>query len=162
MIAPLLLAVAAAAEPCTPFKGGPAEGMCPGTILSQDGMLQIIALLPAREAGGPIPTETATTIAAALADYDRGAPLPAALRTGDATVSFCAEMSPACQERAPLTDWRVPAGLRHNAPYLLADGRIRIEWMRGDRLALLSFVTIAANKLADIRTAPAEMPMMRR
>ncbi|MDT8760389.1 hypothetical protein MZO42_16935 [Sphingomonas psychrotolerans] len=110
------------ADPCTPLRGGPAQGMCavPGTMSGSH--LAVVELLPAREAGQPMSAPLAASLARALEAYDRGRDLPADLRTAEATSRFCAEWGDACTVDRPLVRWEVPKRLVHNRPYLLDDG----------------------------------------
>lgn len=157
MLVAFLLAQAA---PCTPISGGPTEGMCSGGTVWRDGDVSGVAVLPALGQGRPIPAEQAALVRSALAAYDARSEIPASLRTADARSMYCASfLAPDCLTSEALVQWRHPAGMIHRSPYLLWDGRIRIEWMRDGKLALLSFIRFADGRITRIDTIPAEMPV---
>lgn len=161
MILALLLAAAApAGDPCRELPAGPAEGMC----IDEDApkTAGMARLLPASHEGAPIPAELTPTIAVTLAAYDAGVPIPAGARTSDATDRFCARFATDCPGPVRLAGWQLPAGLAANAPYMLRDGRLRIEWMRGNALVYLSLISFRDGRIGSISTAPAEIPLMRR
>ncbi len=149
----------ASAAPCQVIVDGPAEGMCVGTNTEIGKGFSMMQPLPAPGPVPSMPEEQARVIRGALQAYDAAKPIPADVRAENAHARSCETWSEACSTLRPLTAWDVPAGLRHNAPYRLRDGRIRIEWMRDRKLALLSFVTFEGARISLIATAPAEFAM---
>jgi hypothetical protein len=152
-------AASGGAPACSPLQGGPAEGMCLGRTLWRKDDLAIVALQPAQRPGPAPSAEVAAVLARLLASQRAQAPLPPEIVTLGATSSFCTQFSPECQKRAPLVGWPLDRTYAANAPWLLPNGRVRIEWMHGGKLEYLSFVTLAGARVAAIDTAPAAMPM---
>ena len=167
MLAAALLALApppaAPAPPpdCVVFEGGPAQGLCQGETLGRDGNVDIVSLRPGRDAGPAIPAEGKATLDRALAAQPAGGPIAPTLLAPGATGEFCLRFGPECNAPAPLTAWRVPGDYHPAAPYLLADGRVRIGWTKGGKLVLLSFVTLEGGRIKDIATAPAIIPIFK-
>ncbi len=158
----ILLPLLFQAAECPALPGGPAEGMCLALAPDQIHGRQLVPLLPAAKPGRPIPAETATLIAKAIAAYHAEQPIPRELRTENATLFFCAEYGAGCFTPAPMAGWAMPRGLDHNAPYLLANGKIRVEWMRDGKLAYLSILTLRGDRIDAIGTTPAAIPFQAR
>ena len=164
MIFHLALALGAAQagdspKSCNMLHGAIADGMCVGEV-TPDGDYALVSLLPAQGKGLPIPRPTAKLVDRLLRVHDHGnANLPAELLSEGATSRFCATWSDECLKVSPLSVWPVAADYRHNPPYLLPDGRIRIEWMKDGKLDFLSLITIDDGHVKNIDTAPGMIPM---
>ena len=161
MILALLFAAAMAASPsgCTTLVEGPAEGMCVGTISTSSGA-QVMDLQPAPNPGPPLSAEMSSTVAELLKSYDQDKSILQSALLIDATQEFCSSWSRECFKHHPLNSWLLRGGYRHNAPYLLSDGRVRIEWLLNGKLTFLSFLTLQGAKIKDVLTGPAQMPVM--
>ena len=154
----LVIGAATANAACVPFQGGPAEGMCPGPLISRNGPFEIVRLLPASRPGAAISPELRSTLSALLKDRrKRGAVIDQRSIASGATERFCATFS-TCSGPRSLKTWPFGKTFVANSPYLLADGRIRIEWMRNGTLEYISLITFEGVKMLDVSTLPAEMP----
>ena len=147
---------------CVPFKGGPADGECPGAIISKSGVFELIGLLPATQAGPTIPPPVASALSALLGSQRKGAPIDQQILAPGATGAFCTTISNECSIHTPLKSWPLNQQFVANPPYLLNDGRIRIEWMRDGKLEYLSLIKMDGGKVKDIETEPATMPRINR
>lgn len=148
-------------SPCTPFNGGPAQGMRRGKILQQDDKFAVVALEPARTAGPPLSRETEKLVEDLLAaQRTSSGDVPQILRAEGATLQFCNDFMKDCTT-TPLTNWCLDSSYRANRPYLLDDGRIRIEWMKNGTLVYFSLVTLLSDKASHIQILPAHVPMMK-
>ena len=160
LILPILIQIAAnATSPCVPFKGGPADGMCPGEVVIKDGQFEVVALQPAGQTGAPIAPETLATISALIRSQHSGAPVDQGLLAAGATEEFCETFSKECMTPHPFESWPIGKEFVSNRPYGLADGRIRIEWVRDGKLQFLSMIRLDGTKVADVSTAPAQIPV---
>ncbi len=150
-------------DPCMPIGGGPAEGMCAGPVVERfEGGLEMVALLPAAAPGPSLAPEISRTIAALLESRRDMLPtFPPELLVEGATGEFCARFSDDCRKASPLKPWPLGREFTPAQPYLLKDGRVRIEWMRDGKLVYLSFIKLDGAKVRDISTAPAQIPVKR-
>jgi hypothetical protein len=158
MMMAFLLAAAAVLTPgqCSILKGGPGEGMCFDPIERSDTGDQLFGLRPAPNAGPPLGEELGKVINLLLIAQERHGTLPTTLIAKGATQQFCPEILK-CSADQPLKRWPLDRSYSHNAPYLLTDGRVRIEWMKGSRLVYLSFITLNGLHVIDIQTGRAKM-----
>jgi hypothetical protein len=167
IIAAMLLMQAAAAPavevpPCRVLRGGIAEGMCMGNVEPDEGGYVLVSLLPAREPGPPLPPEIAKTLDRLLKAQARGALiLPGKLLADGATARFCADWTDECMQTKPLTAWPLDSYFTPGRPYLLANGRVRIEWTLGAQLSYLSLIAFEGGKIRSIDTTPATVPMQK-
>lgn len=77
---------------------------------------------------------------------------------------FCADTAAAskgCLTPEPLVTWPFTSGYAHNRPYLMKDGRVRLEWMEDGRLKYLSYIIVEGNRVGNIRTLPASIAYKR-
>jgi len=155
----MLVSAPASGKPCTPFSGGPAQGMCLGPILEPGKTFNLVAVLPAPRRGPPISRDVSALLSEILESQRKGIPLPSALVADGAESTTCSTFYDQCQKREKLVSWPIGPEFTANAPYLLSDGQIRIEWVKGGKLEYLSFVMIDAGKVTHISTVPAAMPM---
>lgn len=161
IIAALLLiqaAPVAEAPPCRLLRGGIAAGMCVGSVDPDDGDNVLVSLLPAPEPGPPIPPDIARIVDRLLKTQGNG-DLPRNLLADGATSRFCTDWTEQCMQSQPLTAWPLGVYYTPNRPYLLADGRIRIEWMLGVKLDYMSLISFEGRKVKSIDTTPATIPM---
>lgn len=167
IIAALLLMQATAAPavespPCRVLRGGIAEGMCMGPVEPDEGGTVLVALLPAPVPGPPLPPDVAKTLDRLLKSQARGTiALPARLLADGATARFCSDWTDECMESKPLTSWPLDSYFSPGRPYLLPNGRVRIEWMLGTQLTYLSMIAFEGGKVRSIDTTPATIPMQK-
>jgi len=149
------------ADPCKVITDGPAEGMCSGPIVQRTGNFAIVSLLPGSRPGPALSPEM-TRVLSGLLDSRRDMlpAFPRELLAEGATGEFCTKFSDECFKRAPLKPWTLDKEFTPARPYLLKDGRIRLEWMRDGKLEYLSFIRWDGAKVIDISTVPAMVPMM--
>jgi hypothetical protein len=163
IIAALLLmqaAPVAEAPPCRMLRGGIAAGMCAGSVEPDDGDFVLVSLLPAPDPGPAIPPEITKTLDRLLKTQARGVlELPKGLLAEGATARFCTDWTEQCMQSQPLTAWPLGVYYTPNRPYLLDDGRVRIEWMLGVKLDYMSLITFEGKKVKSIDTTPATIPM---
>lgn len=145
--------------PCTRLKGGPAIGMCLEPSIGATNSNRLVRLLPADHAGPTIPPPVTSTLSKLLRSQHKGSPINQKLLTIGATEEFCTEFSRDCMLAKPLQAWSLGKGFVSNPPYLLPDGRVRIEWMREGKLEYLSFITFDGSQVKDISTSPAQVPV---
>lgn len=117
----------------------------------------MVALLPVSVPGPAIPPEIGRVLFQLLDSQRTGATLNPQLLAEGATSEFCSTYS-SCLPSEQLKSWPLGSEFVHNQPYLLADGRIRVEWVRKGKLEYLSFVRFYGGKVKDITTLPASMP----
>jgi hypothetical protein len=164
LILPLLLQVATPSPALGCFDQGPAEGMCADTLLSKEGAFEVWSLKPAAAAGAPIPPELEHVVSGLIQAYDsHEAAFQRELLTANSTEVFCADdvaVRNGCLTPKPLVAWPFTT-YQHNRPYLMKDGRVRVEWMESGKLKYLSMITFAGNRVRDIRTTPASMAFKR-
>lgn len=162
IIAALLMMQAAPvadAPSCRVLRGGIADGMCVGSI-DPDGDNMLMTLAPAPAPGPPIPGDIAKLVERLLKGQSEGRlELPRALLADGATARFCTDWNEQCMQTQPLAAWPLGAYYTPGRPYLLPDGRIRIEWMLGVKLDYMSLVGFAGKKVKSIDTTPATIPM---
>ncbi len=162
IIAALLLmqaAPAVEAAPCRVLRAGFAEGMCVGSVDPDQGGV-LVTLLPAPASGPPIPPAVAKVVERLLKAHAGGAAdLPKAALAEGATARFCTDWTEQCMKAEPLTAWPLGSYYTANRPYLLSDGRIRIEWQLGVKLDYLSLISFDGVKIKSIDTTPATIPM---
>ncbi|WP_344699624.1 hypothetical protein [Sphingomonas limnosediminicola] len=127
--------------------------------MAKYGDFEVIELLPANGTGAPISPQVSTTVYALLRNQRMGLPIDRKLLASRATGEFCEKFSNGCLSRKPLQRWPLGKEFVPNRPYGLADGRVRIEWMWNGKLEFLSLITFKEGKVADLFTAPAEMPI---
>jgi hypothetical protein len=144
---------------CDPLHGGPADGMCKGSVVIDGGSFKVVALQPATGTGATIAPEVAKMLSAMLRKQRTGSNFDARSLAAGATEEFCQTFSSDCLSSKPLRSWPLGKEFVPNRPYGLADGRIRIEWMHNGKLEFLSFVTFDGAKIKDVSTAPAQMPV---
>lgn len=156
----LHVAAADAAVPCVPFQGGPAEGMCPGRVTSKQGPLELVRLLPAPVQEAAIPPQLASTLSTLLDSQRTGKPIDDKILATAATTEVCLIISEACRIPMPLQVLPVGKEFVPNRPYLLTDGRVRIEWARDGELKYFSIVTFEGAKVKHVATTPASVPRM--
>lgn len=164
LILPLLLQAAAPPPTLGCFSQGPAEGMCGDAIVHKTGDFEIWSLKPAAAAGAPIPLEMARVVSRLIETYDsHEAAFPRELLTANPTGIFCADdaaVPTGCLTPRPLVAWPFTK-YEHNRPYLMKDGRIRIEWMESGKVKYLSLITFDGNRVSGIRTTPASITYKR-
>ena len=153
---------AAEAPPCRILRGGIAAGMCVGSVDpdGDDKNSILLVLLPAPDPGPPIPPDIAKLVERLLKTQGKG-DLPRNLLAEGATSRFCTDWTEQCMQSRPLTAWPLGDYYSPGRPYLLADGRIRIEWMLGVKLDYMSLITLEGRKVKSIDTTPATIPMVR-
>ena len=157
LLATVVISATAANPACEQFKGGPADGMCRGAVIGYDAPFQIVALLPAPNKR-PIDSKIGLVVSRLLASQRKETAFDRRLLATGATGSFCATFSK-CANGTPLRTWPLRRAFVPNAPYMLTDGRIRIEWMRNGTLEYLSFLTFDARRVKEISTLPATIPV---
>ncbi len=164
LILPLLLQVATPLPVPGCFNNGPVEGMCVDALLSKAGNFEVWSLKPAAETGVPIPPELERVVSRLIKSYDsHEAAFPRELLTANATGVFCADdvaIRAGCLLPKPLIAWPFTE-YKHNRPYLMKDGHVRIEWMESGRLKYLSLITFDGARVSGIRTTPATIPLNR-
>lgn len=143
---------------CEPFRGGFADGMCPGRLISKQGPFEVVKLLPARAAGAAIPSKIASTLSKLLKSQRTGNPIDRELIVEGAQARFCLTDYTKCRPPEPLRSWHLGKEFNPNRPYLLADGTVRIEWLRKGELEQISLITLDGAKVKDIATISASVP----
>ena len=153
----ILLPAAAFAQDAEPqrFVDGPGAGMFRSTEVSREGDTVVYELGPSLPNASPVPDDLAEPIRNLIAaqktgDYSSVSSLFAASPTFD----FCRGFGN-CQQLASPDVFGLSEPLEANTPYSLRDGRIRIEWMAGDRVKHQSWLTFDHGKLINARTAGA-------
>lgn len=166
ILAALLLMQAtpvAEAPPCRVLRGGIADGMCVGAVEPDEGDFVLAPLLPAAEPGPPIPPDIAKVLDRLLKAHGRGhLDLPPRQLVEGATTRFCTDWTDECMKSGPLTAWPLGAYYTPNRPYLLPDGKVRIEWMLGVKLDYLSLIQFEGTKIKSLDTTPATIPLRKR
>jgi hypothetical protein len=159
ILAALLLhmSAAATAPSCVPFVGGPAEGMCAGPVISNDGTFAVVSLLPAARPGGPIPSEEASVLSRFLESERAQTAFDPALFAANGVATFCPALSGQCSQSWPLKSWLLGPDLLPSVPFKLSDGRIRIEWAKNGRIEYLSLLKFEGPKIANIWILPASI-----
>jgi hypothetical protein len=132
--------------------------MCPGPVVSKRGPFEVVALLSAAKSGPAIPPEIGSLVTHILHSQSKETPIDRQLLAPGATAEFCTTFSEDCKKQAPLRKWPLRSEFVPGAPYALADGRVRIEWLRRGKLQYLSFITFVGAKVVDISTVPAQIP----
>ncbi len=165
LILPLLLLQVATPSPtfgC--FNNGPVEGMCADALLSKAGDFEVWSLKPAATAGAPMPPELTRVVSRLIEGYDsHEAAFPQELLTANPTGVFCANdeaIRAGCLTPKPLVAWPFTK-YAHNRPYLMKDGRVRVEWMESGKMKYLSLITFDGTHISGIRTTPATIPFKR-
>ncbi len=150
----------AEAPPCRVLRGGIADGMCVGAVEPDDDGNVLVSLLPAPEPGPPIPPDIARTLNRLFKARARGRPdLPQKFLAEGATMRFCSDWTEECMQSKPLTDWPLGPFFSPGTPYLLPNGKIRIEWMLGVKLDYMSLIAFEGSKIRSFDTTPATIPM---
>lgn len=161
LILPLLLQAATPSPALRCFSDGPVEGMCGDAIIHKEGDFEVWSLKPAAAAGAPIPPELAHMMSSLIKAYDaHGAAFPRKLLTSNPTGVFCADDSAVkagCLTPKPLVAWPFASHFEHSRPYLMKDGRMRVEWMESGSVKYLSLITFDGNHVSGIRTTPASI-----
>lgn len=164
LILPLLLQVATPPPAMGCFNNGPIEGMCADALLSKAGAFEVWSLKPAAGGGAPIPPELERVVSRLIESYDsHEAAFPQELLTANPTGVFCADdtaIRAGCLKPKPLIAWPFTE-YKHNRPYLMKDGRVRLEWMESGQLKYLSLITFDGAHVSGIRTTPATIPVNR-
>lgn len=138
--------------PCVPLKGGPFDGMCPGRVTSKQGPYEVVKVLPAHGTGAAIPPQLLSTLSKLLSSQRNGKPINREILASGATEGVCATFSSDCPTPKPLQSWSLSTEFVPNTPYLLADGRVRIEWTQKGELEFLSLITFDGAKVKDVAT----------
>lgn len=165
IIAALLLMQAAAAPaaeaaPCRPLQGGLADGMCTGPAEAEEGDYLLVPLLPAAQPGPPLPPEVASVLDRLLKGQAQGElAFPAKALVRGATTRFCTDWTEQCMKSEPLVAWPLGPYYTPNPPYLLPDGRVRLEWMLGVKLDYMSVITFEGTRIKSLDTTPATIPV---
>lgn len=132
--------------------------MCPGRVTSKQGPYEVVRLLPASVQEPAISPQLASTLSTLLDSQRTGKPIDEKILATAATTEVCLIISKECRTPMPLQVLPVGKEFVSNRPYLLTDGRARIEWMRDGELKYLSFITFDGAKVKHVATTPASVP----
>jgi len=161
----LMLQAATPPAPLGCFHDGPMEGLCADALIHKAGDIEIWSTKPGTGDGAPMSPDLTGVIARLIRAYDaHEAIFPPQLLTADPTSVFCADTAAAskgCLTPKPLVTWPFASGYEHNRPYLMKDGRVRLEWTEGGKLKYLSYITAEGNRVGNIRTVPASIAYKR-
>jgi hypothetical protein len=168
MILAALLLAATPAPPAAPpavqptgscFTEGPLAGLCPGPVDSTSGGWAFHRLLPGPAAPPPLPPRLANLVTVLVGMHDHARTIPADLMAPGAMLHNCLIHNPDCPADQPLTFWPNAREERAGAPWLLADGRIRIAWTRGGTITTLTYLTLQGERLAQLFAIDAHAPV---
>jgi hypothetical protein len=144
-----------------PLTGGPAAGMYPGDVVARGNGISLVALKASRPNASPVPAPLAAIVDALLKSNAAGEQqLPNALVADGALSEFCPATDKVfCESPTRIKTFALPERDDFNTPYYLADGDVRIEWMRGTDVRYLTFLEFQNGRVRHLRTILATIPM---
>ena len=163
----MLLAVgvasAGAAQPLVvgpgdkPFEGGPLEGLSLGKVVDPEGH-HFDGLLASKPNASPVAAQDKLAVAAFIG-HRSGAPdgYLTAFLVKKPHFFTCFKQDEPCRETARVTNFVEPCTA--NAPYRMANGVIRVEWLYGSALYYISMVELSDGRIKSATTSPAWAPL---
>lgn len=142
------------------LQHGPAQGMSVGTVVSTEGAISMVSLGASPADSSPLPDGLQQAVTTLLAARDGHSVDAQAVVAEGAVGRFCPLRDGVmCESDTAFVGFPVPNESVANTPYLLSDGRVRIEWLVNDEVAFLTFISFANEQLTVAETARAVMPV---
>lgn len=157
LIVSVVLTTAVQAASPALIGGGPAKGMLVGEIMSEQGDVRLYSLLSS-EPNSSLPSANDRDAIKALVTLEGKPGLERQhYLNANATTRYCAleSVTDPCGPLRPFDGFAVPEILQANTPYLMPDGRVRIEWLQGRSAKYWTFLSLENGKLSKSETSKA-------
>jgi hypothetical protein len=144
-------------DPDVTFHGGLYAGLVIGDVVRPDNGERMRGLKVSTPGSSEVPPPGRAAVEGFLRAYRTGRGGYSAFLTDDAVGIWCDDFVH-CTAPAKFRGLPFAEKSSANTPYLVPDGRVRIEWSYKGMLYYLSWLTLRGDKISKVETRRAEIP----